>query len=290
MRPVWRTVAVSILSVAMLVAPISLSASVAAAADTGCNVTDSGTHCYVQGVIDRADLHAHGVGASFDEPFALADVTADGYSIGQLSIQRAIRQGDVNTGEAVEFGWMVNPDKFKNALPHLFLAVRKPGSAACLIGIPNLRPKESGCPFNLEDVWHQQPSTKHLGDPVYGANLYHVGYYAGNKAWWVQYGGEWLGYVKASYFNDGFSDANDVRWFGEVVYDKNPCIPMGNGAFGSTAGSARIFGMFYEAAGKSALVHDVNPVITTSKSSAWDAGDVGPDHFRFGGPGCAGAR
>jgi neprosin-like protein len=289
LRAIWTLV---LTAASTLVPAFTVGDGSASAADIGCEASaGAGTHCYVKALLPHDK--STGIAASLSAPFSLPDVTADGYSITQLSIQRIITKDRNKILESIEFGWLVNPYKYGNPLSHLFLAARFPDGSSnsrCILGVPNLSSDESRCPFNLEDLWHPLGSKKHLGEPVYGTDFYHIGHYDANHAWWVQYGNEWLGYVQESYFAGGFPDATDLLWFGEVAYDKNPCVPMGNGTFGSVAGSARISGMVYEARDKKQPERNPGAPLYTSRSSSWDYGNVTSNSFTYGGPGCAGAR
>ena len=43
----------------------------------------------------------------------------------------------------------------------------------------------------------------------------------------------------------GFANGNVIKWFGEVAYGTDACVPMGNGVKGSSSGSLSITNMFY---------------------------------------------
>jgi Neprosin len=82
--------------------------------------------------------------------------------------------------------------------------------------------------------------------------FYHVGYYAPDNSWWIQYGGEWIGKINASYWGGaaglgGFAKANEAQWYGEIAFAPgHNCTPMGDDFYGNLPNSASVTGMFYE--------------------------------------------
>jgi hypothetical protein len=289
MRRILRMVIVIAVAVAATLTPsVAVGAGAAMAADSGCQHLDTGTHCYVRAVQHWDQPYAHGVGAFFDEPADLPGVTSDGFSITQLAI--------LAPGMAVEFGWIASVLAYGDTRPRLFAFLRVPGNKSCGItgGLNPFAEAFEPCPPEayvwLSKNWRQGAPVAGTGNPQF----YHIGYFAASNSWWIQYGNEQLGYINGSYFKSiasaGFTQATEVQWYGEVAYDKNPCIPMGNGYYGRDPGSARISGMFYEATGQDGLV-TAKAAVSTSDSRFWntDVGNAGQvDEFRYGGPGsCA---
>jgi len=235
---------------------------------------------------------AHGVGAYLTEPESLLGVQADAYSIGQLSLDRKWPL----VYKAIEFGWMVNPSKWGDQRPHLFIALRFTAKGLCLIGIPNLEEPNKACP---EDAYVQISKSQKPGIAVGNTGqpqMYHVGYSWDNKAWWVQYGNEWLGYINESYFDapgyvTGFQQAQEVKWQGEVAFTQSWCTPMGNGRYGSDPQSASMTGMFYEVmeGGKSVAKPAAAKLLPPSDAGFWNADQFsntqnGFNGFHYGGP------
>jgi hypothetical protein len=287
MRRIPQIVMVIALWAAATLTPGStVDARAAMVTDPGCLHLPTGTHCYVTAAQYWDQPYAHGVGAHFDEPADLPGVTSDGFSITQLAIMAP--------GVAVEFGWIASVFAYGDSRPRLFGFVRAPNKSCGITG--GLNPFAEAfdpCPSDayvwLSKTWPPGAPVAATGNP----QLYHIGYFAGNNAWWIQYGNEQIAYINESYFRSagsGFSQATEVQVYGEVAYDKNPCIPMGNGSYGTDPGSARISGMFYEAAGQDGLVN-AQAAVSMSEPRFWNT-DVGNaarvNEFRYGGPGsCA---
>lgn len=248
-------------------------------------------HCYVTAQQKLETPYAHGIGGLFTEPRSLESIGAGNWTVGQLSL----RSRGLLLNKYIEYGWMVSPRNYHDSRPHLFITLRfYPELGACTIGIPNLDPNkgERACP---DGVYVARPASRRIGDAVgdrNGPQLYHLGYYTGNKAWWVQYGNEWLGYVNESYFGGaGFAKGNDLEWFGELAFDSGSCQPMGNGRYASDPRSASISGMFYET-----IEHETSVVkpagahlLPPNDDRFWNAdkisrNTIGIDGFHYGGP------
>jgi len=250
-----------------------------------CANTGGAYHCYVTARQAFSQPTANGIAAQLSEPASLPGVGADGYSIGQLAL---ISSGPI-LQKAIEFGWMVNPSKWGDSRPHLFIALRfAPGAGTCFVGIPNLVGDERSCPAN---TYVQLSSTLRPGSAVGSSaapQMYHMGYFGNNKAWWIQYGNQWLGYVNESYWGTlGFAKGNELQWYGEVVFSNNPCIPMGNSKAGSDPSATSIAGMFYEVP---TGVVSSQAALSQSDSRFWTAGNTstsgtGVNGFRYGGRG-----
>jgi hypothetical protein len=272
---------------------------------------------------------AHGVGGLFTEPTSLPiqvgvpyEKQTD-YTVGQLIIADTVSlpypldeylSSTFNLPvtfkfDAIEYGWIVAPGTYHDDRPYLFLSLSKLPLFAtvrdlCFI-VPEGRPnpwkdfpnskKITACPAT---IWHGLSNNFQPGDPV-AANgapmMYHVGYYAGNKAWWIQYGGEWIGYVDKSWWDDDFSQGQHLQWYGEVTYETNACIPMGNGLPGTNPGSASVSNMFYEVMeGNTSVGHDAEAdMLPDANPLGWSANTESKNQkvnaFRYGGPGlCSG--
>jgi len=68
-----------------------------------------------------------------------------------------------------------------------------------------------------------------------------VEYHEGN--WWINYANQWIGYLKGSFWPEGFSYAPVHQVFGEI-YDstEKPKTQMGSGKFGAETGSTEMNG------------------------------------------------
>lgn len=251
-------------------------------------------HCYVTAKQSFDTPTAHGVGAFFTAPVSLPQVHVNDYSVGQLAL--------VSTspifGKAIEFGWIVSPGNWEgDQRPHLFVALRfntsVPGASrgTCFVGVPGQTPCSD---------YVQLSMTMKPGDVVQSGDtpmMYHVGYYAPDKSWWIQYGSEWIGKVYESHWGSsvagvgGFAKGNEIQWYGESVFSANTCTPMGNGLRGSDASSTSISKMFYETMqGEKSVAIDAGASISESDRRYWDSGNLalsgsGIDGFHYGGPG-----
>ena len=248
-------------------------------------------HCWVTGqqIVDRA----HGIGGLFTEPKSLSiqpnlpRKNRTDFSLGQLALT-----SNWLGPKLVEYGWIVAPRVFNDDYPHLFIALRR-GLLLCFIKVGNIPAPTPHCPANI----YLQLGNKKPGDRVGTTGrpmLYHVGYYGqnacgGEKGWWIRYENEWIDCVKESFWPQGFANGDLIEWFGEVAYTTNSCIPMGNGTFGSKAGSASISKIFYETMkNNKSLGVDARAVVTGSNVNYWNTNVVtgaAVNSFHYGGAG-----
>ncbi|WP_169800299.1 neprosin family prolyl endopeptidase [Streptomyces torulosus] len=219
-----------------------------------------------------------------------------------------------STGDVIELGWVVekNPSG-RDGYSHS----EDPGEPHLLLGVrTGAREDEAGSferitrDHDLGGHFHpasDAPVTPN-GDISHDLNssvLFHIGYHSGNKAWWIQYGSKWIGYIDASYWPESrFKSANYLEWYGEVgSYARRfPCIQMGNGTYGSRSGSARMSGLGYEiynseghsiSVRASATMRD-SDTPNRSREHGWDGiprpGTGGTRAFFYGGPGYSCSR
>jgi len=294
-----------------------LASSVTALAANCALFVDKSYHCYV--MMQQTNINdAHGVGGLFTEPTPTNGLSAwpwddTKFSVGQLAL---ISEQPNNVSKIIEFGWIVDKALYGDIKPHLFAALRfQPFKGTCFIGIPkpNTQCRDVGNPYI------KVSNNIQLGDPVGKTGqpmMYHIGYYGqnacgGDEGWWIQYGNEWIGCVKNSWFkvrsrrgDPGFPNGNRIKWYGEVVYGSDPCIPMGNGMFGTNPDSVRVLNMFYERDSGSGLF-DAEATLAPAKDAARDtrfwnygylsrstniANPKGINGFHYGGAGSCGAR
>jgi hypothetical protein len=240
----------------------------------------------------------HGIGASFtvNQP---AVRSGKSWSISQLLIY-----GDQNNNTwDIEYGWMLAtadldpPGNFGDGRPHIFLAVRSllaPGHDACgLCFVVQQQNQSWTCGFHPLNA----PRPMEAIAPTDQPQRFHIGYFAGNNAWWVEYQGRWIGYIDAGVVYNNVN-AQSERWYGEVgsYAGQFPCVQMGNGTYGSQPGSARITGMFFEAmvGGQSRLYpSDARRLASDQPGglTVWDGnppdGAVHINSLNYGGPGYA---
>ncbi len=138
----------------------------------------------------------------------------------------------------VELGWTVAPVLDKGNLPnapHLFTYVNKDNYKS------NGEP--GGDCYNCEFVPIGEPKVV-PGMALTPKNTlvtFGVEYHEGN--WWIDYANQWIGYLKGSFWPEGFSYAPVHQVFGEI-YDstEKPKTQMGSGKFGTETGSTEING------------------------------------------------
>ena len=209
---------------------------------------------------------------------------------------------------AVELGWIVAPREYQDNEPHLFIFVRKAGKG-CLVSGNNVGDGACGFtpvsnPKNIqpnEDLTTLTPRVVNYGTSNnYGPQAFHIGYFKGNNAWWIGFQNHWIGHISANWFKKGlsgpaFTKATRALWYGEVGSTRNelPCVDMGNGKFGTKAGSARFTGMFYEkmSGNQSKLYYTKNARPSLAGGDPprawkfWNGKESSGRSFRYGGPG-----
>lgn len=186
------------------------------------------------------------------------------HSVGQLALYN---QDATNSHPpaAIEFGWIVVPSTFwLLGFPnyhdtYLLLGVRGPDGHFKLITEDN----QYG--FHINPYWQQYPSFYGPGDnisdlvaetcKVCGPAQFSIEYIHDNPAfpangWWLWFANQYIGYIDPNWFtNNGqvpaFTGAQKASWYGEVGStdtdnDQTPCVPMGNGTYGTAITSARI--------------------------------------------------
>jgi hypothetical protein len=126
----------------------------------------------------------------------------------------AVQIGDRDTAQIVEVGWNVDRVVNGDDDPHLFVFHWADGKPRCYNGCgfvqysKNIRPGDT----------LPQDVTKRFG----------IQYF--DKAWWIAYDSEWVGYFPASLWTVDFSKSELVQVFGEVAAaSAKPCTQMGNG-------------------------------------------------------------
>jgi hypothetical protein len=136
--------------------------------------------------------------------------TEDYHTLAELSVQR----GDGESAQIVEVGWNVDRVVNGDDDPHLFVFHWVDGKPKCYNGCgfvqysKNIRPGDT----------LPQDVTKRFG----------IQYF--DKAWWIAYDSEWVGYFPASQWTVDFSKSELIQFFGEVASPSaTPCSDMGNG-------------------------------------------------------------
>ncbi|HWI73221.1 MAG TPA: hypothetical protein VNT55_14795, partial [Baekduia sp.] len=147
-------------------------------------------------------------------------ISAGAHSLGQLSVATP------SVNFSVELGWHVDP-AFGSG-PRLFSYINKdhyatngqPGGDCYNCGLVTA----AGAAFSLNQLL------------VPGISLqFGILYNGGN--WWISVGNSWIGYFPGSFWGGAFTSSTWLSAFGEVYDTSGPNSEMGNGIFGSTAGS-----------------------------------------------------
>ncbi|MGA8113318.1 MAG: neprosin family prolyl endopeptidase [Actinocatenispora sp.] len=183
----------------------------------------------------------------------------DYHSLAELAVQSA------DGNQIVEIGWTVDQGLNGDTQPHLFVFHWIDLQATCY----------NGCGFVSTS------SSIHAGDAVASGQTGTYKIVHANGQWQTWYNGTEVGYFPDSEWGNRYTRAGLVQAFGEVSSaTETPCTDMGNGTFGSAAGSAQIGGysLINGASGASLSVADTN-------ASWYDHGATTATSFRFGGPG-----
>ena len=269
---------------------VSLLASPQAAAVPDC--PGDGAACIYHIASDQAfnanSTFPHGAGADFTvgSPQIKTDRT---WSIGQLWISAGtdLAKG----GWALELGWVKArglDSVYNDDQPHLLLNVRSSVVGAnCRVWSKASRP-EFGCGFTPAGDARFGPSDSI--EPTDSPQRFHIGYFGGNNAWWIQYQDKWLGWIDAKVLH-GATKFDHASWYGEVgsYVSKFPCAEMGNGSFGRDPGSATIGNMFVEKQDSTGS-HAIPVMAGTLRTDlpggtvVWD-GVSQSDSISYGGPG-----
>ncbi|MDI6100506.1 neprosin family prolyl endopeptidase [Actinoplanes sp. NEAU-A12] len=181
----------------------------------------------------------------------------DYHTLAELAVQSA------DGAQIVEVGWNVDRVVNGDDDPHLFVFHWADRKSTCYNGCGFVQFSENIRPGDTLP----QDATKRFGLQYF------------NKAWWVAYDTEWVGYFPAELWTVDFSKTGMVQVFGEVAAaSEKPCTQMGNGRRGDDNTSARIGSLaFVNGPPADMFVRSTSDVYTAVKLSART--------FRYGGPG-----
>lgn len=201
------------------------------------------------------------------------------HSLAAMYIATLDSQGKVYDG--VEVGWAVSPKNYSLSPgePHLF-------------AFPDLNGNQETKCWDHPDQcgWHEAPgATHHLGDqlqPQSGEHAFGIRFSGGN--WQVIFDQQVIGWFDGSHWKHTFLHGTRVSWYGEVeTNSKSPdCTAMGNGKYGTQAGSAKIGSMGYWDRG--GQFHWSQPTVSTPSGNAnfYDMGNhLNASWMTYGGPG-----
>lgn len=175
--------------------------------------------------------------------------------------------------QIVEIGWTVDRGLNGDSSPHLFVFHWINSGATCY----------NGCGYV------QFSSTLFPGMTVANNGtqpLYAMENFQGN--WWLWYNTEWIGYFPGTLWSSAgvtFTQLGLTQWFGEVASGGGSFTQMGNGIFGSNAGSASIVNAALITSTSSATLASAS--LNATDPSCFNFGGTSPaSSFRYGGPGC----
>lgn len=224
----------------------------------------SNSFCY-QWVGARQFMSASGVSVQFGQAEPATTGTAlTGHTLVELSV------GTSDGKQYVEVGWIL-PDVNGDKRPRLFVYHWVDGQTSCY----------NGCGFV------QVSTAIHPGDPLTPgvAGTYKINYSGGQ--WQVFYNGVEVGYFPGSLWGGRFTQAGLAQIFGEVASSTlGTCTQMGNGIYGSAAGSLLISNYTLLGSGTTPYLtpYNVNN-FSGSVNTGYNYGGVTSTSLRIGGPG-----
>jgi hypothetical protein len=148
------------------------------------------------------------------------DTTDDYHTLAELAVSKA------GTGNIVEVGFNVDTVVNGNADPHVFVF--------------NWTAHTPGC-YNACG-WVPYGTGIQAGDNINGdvglSKFMEIQHFSG--AWWIAYGGSWMGYFPDSdWAGSTFTSIDFTQVFGEVAAGTTtPCTDMGNGVLGNSSNTA----------------------------------------------------
>lgn len=193
---------------------------------------------------------------------APAGVTSTGHSLQELALQST---NDTRTANTIEIGWSVDPGVNGDYQPHLFVYHWINGQGTCY----------NGCGFV------QTSSTVQPGMAVAPGTTATFTLYNYNGNWWAYYNNIAFGYFPGSLWGGAFTTAYSISAFGEVAASNSvSCTQMGDGAYGTSAGSSWISGFqLYGSATAPAFT------VTASDPNYYNYSSASATSFHLGGPG-----
>ena len=219
---------------------------------------------------------------------------SDEFSLSQIGLE-----GNRETGgrQTVEAGWQEYRDKYGDWIPHLFVFYTTNGYSKSGENIGGYNREVKGWVQYSSSVYPGATSSN-VSTPGGAQWELFIKYqlYQGN--WWLNVGGEWIGYYPASLFNNpGLHDQADrILFFGEIVDSASHAdatqTQMGTGYFAEYRWPYSAFQRllrYQTGANGSMTNYNGSAIITDSKE--YDAelhmnsGTNWNSYFWFGGPG-----
>lgn len=219
----------------------------------------------------QSDLASIPAGASARMSQHNPDVPrGDFHSLVELAVSSA------DGADYVEVGWTVDPlvNRGDRRNPHLFVFHWVDGEPTCYNGCGWVQVSKSRVPGMRLDITEVPQD-------------YAIEFRDGN--WWVRYQREWIGYFPGSLWDNSFTAASGVDWFGEVATSRpRPCADMGWLDFGSSNGPyvARMMSLTWilpQQLGEVDAPLATRTIVTDP--TAYDLGSATAGLVEYGGPG-----
>jgi hypothetical protein len=294
------TLCVTAVAIATTIAVLGVPGESSAASGPVCgNATGTVSHCLVEA--QQPSYNGQPIitamAGIFTVPKQLA-VKAPAYSIGQIALW-----GGSTGANDIELGWIVDPAEYHGSkVPHLFVFFRRSEyglgqGPVCQEGLV-VGSENPLCPSS---DYVKLSSKYSAGMPLQGPSaLFYVGYDSTDNYWYIQYQDQYIAKMSAKWWTDcgilsqcsTFEGGDDADWYGEVYTPSNTggyaCTPMGNGKYGSGAGSATVADMEYGTGGPT-LVTATPLMLPPTYPQYWNTNRTADQDFSssfsFGGPG-----
>jgi Neprosin len=229
--------------------------------------------CYYYGTAAaRRPMDGAGMSLTVNRPRYVGD-GGFGHTLAEISIHG----GGADGGDIVEIGWNVSTHQYSGSPdPHLFVFHWLDWQGTCYDGCGWVQVSRNFFPG------------QNLGALV-GSEIF-IGYAVHEGNWWAWVGDEWIGYFPASEWDNRFTKAAAVQWFGEVASRNGipPQTEMGNGVFPTVTIGARLRNLCdYDAPAKKCTNREQQVVAVHPETAAkyYGAKLVGASDVRYGGPG-----
>ncbi len=219
---------------------------------------------------------------------------SDEFSLSQIALE-----GNRETGgrQTVEAGWQEYRDKYGDWIPHLFVYYTTNGYSKDGDNFGGYNQEVNGWVQYSNSVYPGATSS-HVSTPGGAQWELFIKYQLYQENWWLNVGGEWIGYYPASLFsNPGLRDQADrILFFGEIVDSASHAdatqTQMGTGYFAEYQWPYAAFQRLlrYQTNANGTMTnYNGSSIITDSKEYDTElhmnSGTDWNSYFWFGGPG-----
>lgn len=229
--------------------------------------TDPTCYYYGSAGVSR-NVIGGGMMISVDRPHYVG-TGGPGHTLNEISMQ-----GGVQSGNIVEIGWTVSTEQNGDADPHIFVFhwVNWDGKGYNCCG------------------WVQFSSRYYPGQnvsPLIGRETY-IGYVFYNGNWWAWFDGDWIGYFPEQLWQNNFSTAALMQWFGEVATNNGvpPLTQMGDGILPPPPNAAHMSKLCdVDASTWTCMIRNEQQLATPDAPKYYGIVQTGYGDTRYGGPG-----